>query len=423
MNKKKINLIILALLSMSLHTYANNFKANGKIIWKETKNNYSQLNNYSLNELANLLSDEYINSKTKINKPIRENYYKVNLEKGEFEKTIEFEERERIEKERVVKLNSDIDKTYALKIENWNSLIENSKNVNAEKNSIYLAAFEVALGIKYGSPRINDVKYDADKEKFDIKLISTRGSLQKRLEVPVKIDKAKLFKNLILGEYYTPYVFIEIQNNSLHFNGIDVDLSADSNIRNEYKRASGFDTVFFLEKFISEYPSSQYSNIARQRVKMLKGETNIRKELMKIALNQETIEKKSGEVKKYTEREKNNKIEREQQERNFSKLGSCNIGNSIIHKEKWNTTTSSGNIIADGLFGAATKEQFVIFYEGIVEGFVGEKVKVTINDYQIKQTKGGKFLQPKTNRSYEISKHADKFIGKTQFYLKSRCTN
>lgn len=102
-------------------------------------------------------------------------------------------------------------------------------------------------------------------------------------------------------------------------------------------------------------------------------------------------------------------------------LGSCNIGNTVYHREIWNTKTSSGNIIADGLFGAATKDTFIITYEAIVESFLGDKVKTIINDYKIQQTVGGGFLDQKTFRKYNIASHADKFIGKVQFYKKSRC--
>lgn len=105
----------------------------------------------------------------------------------------------------------------------------------------------------------------------------------------------------------------------------------------------------------------------------------------------------------------------------FYTLGDCEVGNSVYHREVWNTKTSSGNIIADGLFGAATKESFIITYEAIVEGFLGDKVKTIINDYKIQQTLGGGFLDQKTYRKYEIAKHADKYIGRTQFYKKSRC--
>lgn len=60
-------------------------------------------------------------------------------------------------------------------------------------------------------------------------------------------------------------------------------------------------------------------------------------------------------------------------------------------------------------------------YEAVVKSHVGEKVEVVINDYGVKQTQGGGFLQPKTWAQYDISAHADKYIGKTQFYEKSRC--
>jgi hypothetical protein len=105
----------------------------------------------------------------------------------------------------------------------------------------------------------------------------------------------------------------------------------------------------------------------------------------------------------------------------YVNLGVCSVGESVYHREKWNTKTSSGNVIADSLFNAATKEEFVIIFEGIVEGFLGNKVKVIINDYKVEQTQGGGFLQPKTYQGNELARYADKYIGKAQFYEKSRC--
>lgn len=109
--------------------------------------------------------------------------------------------------------------------------------------------------------------------------------------------------------------------------------------------------------------------------------------------------------------------------RKFEQLGHCAVGETVYHREVWNSTTSSGNVLADALFGAAAKESFVIEYEGIVKGFAGKKVEVYLQDYTIKQTRGGGFLQPVTGAKGRIAESADKKVGKTYFYDKSRCTN
>lgn len=111
-----------------------------------------------------------------------------------------------------------------------------------------------------------------------------------------------------------------------------------------------------------------------------------------------------------------------EEERQFGMLGVCEIGSTVYHRERWNTTTSSGNAIADIAFGAATKEQFLIEFEAVVEGFLGNKVKVLINDYRVQQTKGGGFLSRKTYQGESLGLYADKYLGKTQYYLRSRCS-
>lgn len=116
------------------------------------------------------------------------------------------------------------------------------------------------------------------------------------------------------------------------------------------------------------------------------------------------------------------KRRKEEAYRRFYNLGKCELGNSVYHREVWDTDTTSGNVIADFVFNASTKEQFIITYEAVVESFLGSKVKTIINDYKIQQTLGGGFLNPKTHRLNELAAHADKYIGKVQFYEKSRCT-
>lgn len=122
------------------------------------------------------------------------------------------------------------------------------------------------------------------------------------------------------------------------------------------------------------------------------------------------------------ERKRANEEARSNEElRHLQRLGNCKLGATVQHREKWSTRTSSGNGLADLVFDASIKEEFVIVYDAVVEGFVGDKVKVTINSYRVMQAKGGGLLQPKTYRGADLSNYADKYIGKVQFYDRSRC--
>lgn len=107
----------------------------------------------------------------------------------------------------------------------------------------------------------------------------------------------------------------------------------------------------------------------------------------------------------------------------FVKLGNCVDGETVYHREAWNATTSSGNILADALLNASTKEDFIIVFEGVVKGTLGKKVEVYLQDYTINQTKGGGILQPATYANDAVIRYADKKLGKSHFFDKSRCDN
>jgi len=105
----------------------------------------------------------------------------------------------------------------------------------------------------------------------------------------------------------------------------------------------------------------------------------------------------------------------------FPRLGRCIVGESVTHRELLNASQSSGNALADIIWNSHTKAQYVIEYEAVVEGFVGSKVKTTINGYQVKQLKAGSYVDGADMRS-RVAGYADKLVGKTQFYDRSRCS-
>jgi hypothetical protein len=107
----------------------------------------------------------------------------------------------------------------------------------------------------------------------------------------------------------------------------------------------------------------------------------------------------------------------------FANLGKCEAGETVYHREVWNATTSSGNFLADAFLGASIKESFIIEFEGVVKGFTGKKVEVYLQDYSVKQTKGGGILQPATGVKSSVTEYADKRIGKSHFFDKARCGN
>lgn len=227
-------------------------------------------------------------------------------------------------------------------------------------------------------------------------------------ELAVPISKAREVKKVISSPEFQPIIELSIRNNELHLAGVK-NLGTFDSLLNEKKYFdNAVNSIEKLNRFVITYPSSSLIVKAKSRIAFLEKEEVQRKQ-----------DAKDKVVKEENERKE--KLARLKYESKFLSLGSCKIGNSVIHREKWNTKTSSGNVVADFVFNAATKEEFIIEFEGVVEGFTGDKVRAIINDYRIKQTIGGGVLQPKTYRKYDIGKYADKYLGKTQFYPRSRC--
>jgi hypothetical protein len=108
--------------------------------------------------------------------------------------------------------------------------------------------------------------------------------------------------------------------------------------------------------------------------------------------------------------------------REFIELGKCEIGETVYHREAWDIATSSGNILADKFFNAVKNESYIIEFEGVVKSFAGKKVEVYLQDYTVKQTKGNSLLQLVTHSDDKVNNYAEKRIGKTHYFDKSRCS-
>lgn len=100
----------------------------------------------------------------------------------------------------------------------------------------------------------------------------------------------------------------------------------------------------------------------------------------------------------------------------------CIVGSDIIIRERFNTTTSSGNPIADVLFGAMSKEKFLVEYHGIIKSKMGNKVELYYQDYNLVQEKGGGIFEQRTDKKYLVKEYADKKIGRSLYHEKSICT-
>ncbi len=114
--------------------------------------------------------------------------------------------------------------------------------------------------------------------------------------------------------------------------------------------------------------------------------------------------------------------DRDEEERKYFGLGRCQIGDTVVHREKIGVTSSSGNVLADMIWSSHTKAKYIIEYEAVVEAIVGTKVKTIINGYSVKQLSKGSYVNA-SDAQENVAKTADKLVGKIQFYDRSRCSN
>lgn len=388
-------------------------------------------NDMSFYETAVAAADEEFKQQQTVRLPAKPKPLQLSkiasLVKDEFETTVQFKERVLVEENRVTALNQANQAKHQVEIKNWDLKVEELNNIHQQKqasldtNQIKLNAIRDTIEKQYGNPVIISADYNADEERFSIRMTSTKGLevshsnasnlrylFDETIVIPVGIEFAKNVKKTLLASEFQPLIEVSARDNRIKIIGIKNLDNVNSLVKQKNEFEASYDSATKLNEFIKRYPDTSYTSKAKHRLEQFELQESEQRAMLKAKKEKE-------------EQENKKKLAQQQQDNAMLSLGSCQIGSSVFHREKWNTTTSSGNIIADGLFGAATKEEFIIVYEGVVKGFVGEKVEVVINDFGVKQTVGGGFLQPSTWRKYDLNKHADKYLGKTQFYEKSRC--
>jgi hypothetical protein len=225
----------------------------------------------SLEQLAKKIYERDYQRRSTLNlpkKPKKAPYPK--LTRGEFERSATF-------KARVAAANAAVDETYATAIAKWKHKVaakkrkhrQELKRLEKEKQHDYLRAFERAVHIKYGTPRISRVNYNNAKEYFIVGLRSDRGDFDESVRIPVQRMYARKFKTLLTEKNFTPKVEFEVTNGALKVVGIEQIRDPRSMVeRNEYKKA--YDSVGRLEGFIRKYPDSVYVPSATSRIMQLK---------------------------------------------------------------------------------------------------------------------------------------------------------
>lgn len=275
--------------------------------------------NLTIIELANRLNKELSNKSKKLDlpkKPKMVSYKKI--VKDEFETTKRFNER-------VVKSNEKIDQENENNLIKWEKIVANKKQkykkilkqLEDNKDINYLKLLQKSMHLKYGSPKIINVQYDADNQVFDIRLKSTIGKYNKNIKVPVKIKYAKKFKKLLVDKNFKPTVEFTVKNSQLIFSAIkeikDPELFVEDNA---YKKAYSLNnsekSVLALQSFISTYPNSSFIFSAKDRITELQKKIKIRKEKQRIAEEKRKIEEEKR-------RKENEKIRKRKEDSFYAK--------------------------------------------------------------------------------------------------------
>ena len=276
--------------------------------------------------LAQAMFDEYKKKSSILTlnqKPTKLDY--PSLKKGEFETTEQFNLRVQKEKEK-------IDAQNVQNLKNWENQVLQQKEkyekklayIEENSETIYLEYLQKAMHIKYGNPKISSLNYDADKQLFDIVIDSSRGKYHQNVQVPVKLEYAKKFKDLLSVKDFQPTIEFLVQNNDLIFQGIKEIKNPETLVEeNEYKNAYNIknkeQSVVALKQFIAKYPRSSFKTLADQRVIKLEDEIKIAKE----KAEQERLKREADAQ----ERAKKQKAAQERKEASY--FAKKNIGDKV----------------------------------------------------------------------------------------------
>ncbi|WP_457743955.1 hypothetical protein [Sulfurimonas sp.] len=215
--------------------------------------------------LTSKLTEEELHvSKKKIKKPKKIPYVKPKkLQKGEFEKSDDFNKRVEAYKQKIKAKNKDIDKKNSQALQEYSKALEAEdirynklKKHNSSPKVIAKTAnlmAQKAMRMIFGDPKFSDISYDADKELFVATLYSSSNNLNMKVKIPVSISKAKEFKANILNDKLVPVVSFSIKNNKLYFDNLKI-ITNETKIENDLAFAKEKDTPQVYKAFLEEYP-------------------------------------------------------------------------------------------------------------------------------------------------------------------------
>ena len=153
------------------------------------------------------------------------------LTKNEFEKTSTFERRVSDEKIRVERLCEQYKREYEHNLKYYPKRVADIKEDHDEniqyhlknRDLIYRKYVGIATNAIFKNPKVENIKYDADKELFSMRLFSqaSKGKnkplFDEEIIYPVRLEDAKKVKDILSDEKYIPTVILSVKDNKLSF--------------------------------------------------------------------------------------------------------------------------------------------------------------------------------------------------------------
>jgi len=239
------------------------------------------------------------------------------LTKGEFESTKDFNLRVAEEEIRIDALNKTIDKNNKSKLLQWEKKVADQNKVNysqtslQDNNEIFLKNIEEAIHVKSGNPIIDSVTYNADQGYFDVILKSQRGGFVSKINIPVRLEHAQKFKEILTDRRFEPTVIFHFKNNQVKIIGIEQAKDPDLLVKEKMALESAYNSADLLDSFIKQNPHSIFIRDAQNQLLALEEQgSRVRQQSERdseLAKKNEVRERKSREAH-YAKKSRGDKV-------------------------------------------------------------------------------------------------------------------
>jgi len=199
-------------------------------------------------------------------------------EKGEFEKTLDFNYRLKEEKEKTERKNKKAIKEHQDNMMTYNHTINLAQRAfydqvafNNKPSTVKKITNKVvnqAINMVFGDPKFKNIKYNADKEVFNATLYSTLNNLSMNIEIKTPISKARELKEKLTDNRLVPQVYFQIEDNKLKFKRVEA-IENKTRQNRDFSHAVSINSIESYKEFLELHPSSPHSKEAKDKIKKL----------------------------------------------------------------------------------------------------------------------------------------------------------